>query len=386
MNPNNLAEASVTTIEGFLSYSHESDEFLQIAEPLHRDLVRAIKLTSNRHIEIFRDRTSIKWGSRWEAAIDNGLANASVLFVIATTDYLNSANCRAEFLDFLNAANSSGNKLAKKLILPIVPVNSPVFSLDSEDEVARQIAEIQFESIQEAVIEGEKSPAWRRALFKLAERFIEVVSNVEEEAFKDQIEGSEDPQNKVSIPASDQTLDGEGSGSEELGFLDAIASVEEDFEEMTSLAQEMGSLLNTVSDPVAEIDLGSVSSAKEMNRKLALVAHQMEPNSKALGEVGKKLREKTSSIDLTIRSLVRIANENGDPLAESVSEFLKNAHEAMSVTYEVEGQMASLLDSMAPAEAASSILRKSLKPMRSGIVAFSDAMQIMKKWGPDLLK
>lgn len=129
---------------------------------------------------IFRDREAIAWGDRWKATIDNGLANASVLFVIATTDYLASDNCRDEFLDFLNAAESSGMSGARRLILPIMPSDAPtIFHKGSEDKVAKEIPEIQYELIQEAVMDGEGSPAWRRALVQLADRFLQVVTVAE---------------------------------------------------------------------------------------------------------------------------------------------------------------------------------------------------------------
>lgn len=62
MSLNNLAEASSSKIEGFLSYAHGPDEFLNLAAPLHRDLVSVIKLRSNRDIEIFRDRDRYRVG------------------------------------------------------------------------------------------------------------------------------------------------------------------------------------------------------------------------------------------------------------------------------------------------------------------------------------
>lgn len=384
MSLNNLAEASSSKIEGFLSYAHGPDEFLNLAAPLHRDLVSVIKLRSNRDIEIFRDRDAIAWGARWKSTIDTGLTNASVLFVIATTHYLASNNCRGEFLDFLNAAKSSEITNARRLILPIMPMASSVFTTDSEDEVAREIAEIQFELIEEAVIDGEGSPAWKRALIRLADRFIEVVTQAEEQAVIAQ-EAEEKAKEILVTPGNVDAAEEKSEAAEEPGFLEAIEKVEDDFAEMTNLVETMSGLMTSVVEPMGEIDLTSSNSAKEMNAKIALIANKMTPDSQALGITGRDLRDKVNSIDITIRSLVRIAKANPEHLADGVRGFLVTAQDSMSVATEVEEQMESLLTSMAPAEAASSLMRNALKPMRSGIVAFSDAIRVMSKWGPGLL-
>jgi len=263
-------------------------------------------------------------------------------------------------------------------------MKSSVFNADSEDEVAREIAEIQFELIEDAVIDGEGSPAWKRALIRLADRFIEVVEQAEAQAVIAQ-ETEYGSKGDSDSPDSRQT-DGENSEAlEEPGFLDAIAKVEEDFTEMTDLVNTMGSHMTSVVAPMGEIDIASSTSAKEMNAKVALIAKKMTPDSQALGNIGRDLRDRVNSIDVNIRSLVRLAKSDEEHFAGGVRDFLKTAQSSMSVATEVEDQMEDLLTSMAPAEAASSIMRNALKPMRSGIVAFSDAIRVMSKWGPALL-
>lgn len=382
MNSMNLADASGSKIEAFLSYSHAADRFLKLAEPLHRDLVDVIKMRSNRDIEIFRDRQDIKWGDRWKSTIDSGLTNASVLFVIATPQYLSSNNCRDEFLDFLNAARSSEMADARRLILPIMPIRSSVFTDSSEDEIAKEIVEIQFELIEDAVTDGPNSPAWTRALLRLADRFIEVVTHAEEQAISAENESPAKASEASKVSGADSSDTDEAT--EELGYLEAISKVEDDFDELTELAQKLSGLMGTVISPVNDVDLSAVSSAKEMSAKMALIANKMTPDSKEIGTIGRQLRDKASSIDVTIRALVRIAQDEST-FTDQVHSFLVTAQESMKVTKEVQSQMDSLLTSMAPAEAASSLMRNALKPMRSGIVAFGDAIRIMRKWGPELL-
>ncbi len=401
MTTHSLANASSSKIEGFLSYSHASDEFLQIAEPLHRGLVRAIKLRSNRDIVIFRDREAIAWGDHWKATIDNGLANASVLFVIATTDYLASDNCRDEFLDFLNAAKSSGLSGARRLILPIMPIDAPnVFHKESDDEIAAEIAEIQYELIQEAVMDGEGSPAWKRALVQLADRFLAVVTAAEAEAetaaLRDQAADSQDvaPTQLRGEQSGDGANLSEGpepAAADHIhddapGFFDTLESVEGDFQELTALAEKMSGLMVTVVKPMKDLDFSKTTTAKSMNAKLAKLAKDMAPDSKAMGETGLAMRDKTNDIDVSIRHMVRLAKSVEEPtIQDGVLAFLTNAKENLSGVGSVVDQMESLLASMAPAEAASTLMRKALKPMRTGIVATSDSVRVLQKWGPELL-
>lgn len=390
MTTESLAQATSSKIEGFLSYAHESDSFLDLAEPLHRDLVTVIKLRSNRDIEIFRDRADILWGDRWKATIDNGLTNASVLFVIATTHYLDSKNCRDEFVDFLNAAKSSSLTKARRLILPIVPIGAPtVFAKTSEDEIAAEIAEIQYELIEEAVIAGVGSPEWKRALLRLADRFIEVVTAAEVEAAADaEFEAAEEEE---LAKAGTKTRSKSGAGDDAVeveapGFLDAVESVQSDFEELTGLSETMSRLMGEVIAPLNTVDLSRSKSAKDMNAKLARLAKQMTPASTSIGETGRAMRDKVNNIDVSIRHLVRVAKSpEGAALAEPVLGFLTHAKKALHPATEVLDTMDGLLDSMAPAEAASSLMRRALKPMRTGIVAFNDSVRVIQKWGPELL-
>ncbi|MER2134462.1 MAG: toll/interleukin-1 receptor domain-containing protein [Arthrobacter sp.] len=368
-------QATSSKIEAFLSYAHESDRHLNLVEPLHRDLVGMIKLRSNRDVEIFRDQVDLQWGVRFRATIASGLSGASVLFVIATTHYLASESCRGEFKDFLNAAKSTGRDEMRRLILPIVPIAAPsVFKEDSEDEVASEIAAIQYELIEEAVIAGPGSAEWKRAIIRLADRFIEVVSNAESESAASVEE--------VAADASQSAAD----DKDEPGFVDAMSAMETDFEELTVLTNEVGSVLETLTAPMSEVDLTNASSAKQMNAKLGLMARKMAPSSQIIGDKGRAIRDKANSVDVSIRHLVRISAGGNIPgLEDAVRSFLQKAKDSLGDTATVVDQMNGLLGSMAMAEATSTLMRNALKPMRSGITALNDTIAVMQKWTPDLM-
>lgn len=375
MTTDSSSQATNSKIEAFLSYAHESDKHLTLAEPLHRDLVGMIKLRSNRDVEIFRDKVDLQWGVRFRATIESGLTGASVLFVIATTHYLASESCRAEFMDFLNAAKSTGRDEMRRLILPIVPIAAPtVFREDSEDEIASEIASIQYELIEDAVIAGPGSAEWKKAIIRLTDRFIEVVAAAEAEAAL-----------AVATVDSDTAKDSD-EDADDRGYFDALADLEGDLDELKELTDEVGSYLGKVTEPMVDLDFSKVTSAKQMTAKLALVAKKLEPTSKLIGTNGRAIRDKANAIDVSIRHLVRLAGDDKVPLlTNGVRDFLKTAKNSLGSTSTVVDQMNGLLTSMATAEATSTLMRNALKPMRSGITGLNDAISVMEKWGPELL-
>lgn len=381
MTADSAAQASSSKIEAFLSYAHESDQHLNLAEPLHRDLVGMIHMRSQRDVEIFRDKIDLQWGDRFRAALDNGLSGASVLFVIATTHYLASKSCRDEFNDFLNAAKATGRKEVRRLILPIVPIAAPkVFREDSDDDVAKEIASIQYELIEDAVVAGPGSPEWKRAIIRLADRFIEVVEAAEAEA--EEVVGD-----YVLVHRGSQNSSADEAEHDERGYFDAFADMEEEIAEITQLTERVGELMTEAVAPMGGINFSKVKTAKEMNIKLSTLSKLIQPKSILLGKAGQEVRDKANNIDVSIRHLVGITNAEGaEVLADGLRQFLKNTKESLANSGAVLDQMDGLLSSMAPAEQASSMMRNALKPMRSGIVAVNDAVRIFQKWGPELME
>jgi hypothetical protein len=123
-----------------------------------------------------------------------------------------------------------------------------------------------------------------------------------------------------------------------------------------------------------------------MTAKLGLLAKKMQPTSALIGTNGRAIRDKANSVDVSIRHLVRIGREDDVPaLTNGVRDFLKKAKDGLGDTAAVVDQMNGLLNSMSTAEATSTLIRNSLKPMRSGILSLNDAIAVMQKWGPELL-
>lgn len=386
MTPKVKTHSRGPKIEAFLSYSHESDSYLNLSKPLCADLVTMIKMRSNRDVEIFLDRDDLKWGQRFRESIDNGLTGATVLFVIATAQYLDSEFCRKEFLQFLNAAKAQGSQEVKRLILPIMPVNAEgIFVLDSDDEIASEIAEIQYEPIEEAVLEGPGSPAWRRSIARLADRFLQVVEAAETELEQERAEDTLEKTRAVGR-VTDVADAGDEYEEDQPGVFDDLESITDVAELVTADIHSMGELLNRITETVTATDLSKASSAKEMNNKLSLVAKRLEPTTKEISLVGINVRDNINHIDVAVRRLAVLAKDDETGIfGTPIGTLLESMSSSLGTAQEVEKSMSSLLASLGTPEAASSLMRKALKPMRVGVVAFGDGIRVLQEWGPKLL-
>lgn len=419
MTPPSDHTSTASKIEGFLSYAHKSDKMLGFAAPLHDGLVDMIKLVANRDIEIFLDRNDIKWGSRWQSVIDNGLESSSVLFVVATTHYLDSDACRDEFTTFLNTAKATGREQATRLILPIMPIDaSGVFNRKSKDPIARAIAEIQYELIEDAVLEGVGTPAWRHAMRRLATRFVEVVDAAEASLSS---EGAREPDDdaeaspgkggyELPLGLSDEQIqelfgpkmvevdslalapsDGPRISSaleveDDRGVVELVSDMEEDLEEITTLATMMSDGMTKLTASVEGINFDQTPSARDLKTKFMTVAQRMKPHAKAIGDGGLVLRDTVTRVDVSLRKLLALRLSTGDQTdIEELRGQLERIESGLIPVKATGEKMNDLLDSMVGAEMASSAMRQTLKPMRTGLVAFGDAARIMTSWGPGML-
>ena len=384
MTPTVKSRSRGPKIEAFLSYSHESDNYLNLSQPLSADLVTMIKMRSNRDVEIFLDREDLKWGERFKESIDNGLTGATVLFVIATAQYLDSDFCRYEFLQFMNAAKAQGSEEVRRLILPIMPVNAKgIFVKDSDDEIASEIAEIQYELIEEAVLEGPGSPAWRRAVARLADRFLEVVNAAEAELEQDRA---------VSITAKpiagevSGNADGDKDDEDQPGVFDDLESITEVSGIVTKDIESMGDLLVEFSNTVTATDLSKASSPKEMNNRLSLLAKRVGPITDQVASTGINIRNNINNIDVAVRRLAVLAKDDATGVfGTPIGSLLESMSSSLGTAEKLEKDMTELLASMGTAEATSSLMRKALKPMRVGVTAFGDGIRVLQGWSPKLL-
>lgn len=373
-----MTRDSGTPISAFLSYAHATEDEYGLIEPLSLSLVNQVKARANRDLKIWKDTDDIPWGSQWRDAIEGGIKGASVLFVLATQHYLDSEACRQEFNDFLQAVEKTGRSELRRLILPILPIAAPgIFHEDSEDEIARVIASTQYIEIEDAVIEGPKSPAWGRAMKQLSIAFIKVVDDVERELASGS--GS-----SAAVDSEVDVLEEEDGGP---GFIDRMGQIEEEFESMQGEVVALASALDAFPAIAQESDFSSVKSARHMLTQLTLLARKLDPLSQKIGASGGVVKASAQSIDDNLRSVAKSLHEiQTEEQRQELREQLTSMASTMETANGVGDQMTSMLTSMRQVESSSAAVRKALRPFRRGISDFRDALRIMQAWGPDMLE
>lgn len=129
-------------VDVFWSYTHDDDDrsggrVTGVAEALKNEF----SLVTGDELEVFRDRSSLKWGDAWRERIEAAVGEAPFFIPIITPKFLRSQECRRELIQFSGLAKSRG---FNGLLLPILYIDVPGMAEDAEDEVLALIARTQY--------------------------------------------------------------------------------------------------------------------------------------------------------------------------------------------------------------------------------------------------
>lgn len=135
-------EAPLTTHDGFWSYAHADNDrsygrVLELAKAIGDEFA----LVTGEELELFIDRKDLRWGDVWRSRIEEAIGDVPFFIALVTPMYLKSDECRKELIAFSGLAKSRG---LDRLFLPILYIDVPGLSEDSDDEVLALIARTQF--------------------------------------------------------------------------------------------------------------------------------------------------------------------------------------------------------------------------------------------------
>lgn len=126
----------------FWSYAHEDNERSGgRVVGLARALKDEFAMTTADELELFLDCMSLEWGDAWRERINSALGSAPFFIAVVTPKFVRSEECRKELIAFSSEAKSRG---IDGLLLPILYIDVPGLSEDSDDEVLALIARAQF--------------------------------------------------------------------------------------------------------------------------------------------------------------------------------------------------------------------------------------------------
>lgn len=106
----------MTRLFAFLSYSHRDDSSFKEVSSFHECLQSELRAHLGEDVEIFFDKRSISWGTRWQEFIDGSLNNSAFFIPVLTPSFFTSPACREEYSKFAETEKKSGRR---DLIKPI---------------------------------------------------------------------------------------------------------------------------------------------------------------------------------------------------------------------------------------------------------------------------
>jgi hypothetical protein len=180
-------------------------------------------LTGER-LNLFLDKDAIKWGEGWQGKIDGNLEAVACFIPVMTPRYFMSAQCRRELQFFARRATQLG---FKELVLPLLYVDVPVLHDDTAtDDLVVLVRTFQREDWRELRYKDRSSEEYRRGVGRLAERLVEINREVEKSDVRTSAVRAAEPLQEL--------------GDEVPGFLDVMATFEEDLPKWTSTVQRIG--------------------------------------------------------------------------------------------------------------------------------------------------
>jgi hypothetical protein len=293
---------------GFWSYVRKDDEN---AQHHIRDLAGQVKgafqLLTSEEISIFFDRDDLKWGAAWDERIKDSIAGTTFFIPIITPSYLNSAACRAEFLQFWRKVKDTP---LRELLLPILYVETPLPE-DSDDEIVQAIRATQYVDWSETRLEDERGSVYKKAIRDLGQRLKEISEAVADAPEHERSEG-----------------EGDSSTDDAPGLFEAIARSEEIMERLDPVIEEMQSSFLGVSETLTE-GFSNVPETSKFAKKVVYmrgVAQGITKPAEVFAERSKEFKDAISGIQDAVVSATDFATAQRD--IDGSDELIAEALEA----------------------------------------------------------
>lgn len=353
-------DVNAEEIKVFLSYARSDEENLNFIDSFKKSIVYNVFSHSNIKIKVFLDTDSIEWGEDWQQKIESEVNAATVFMPLLSPTYIGRENCRKEFFGFYQTANKLG---VTELILPVLLFDcSDLFVSDSLDELVNTCSRLNWESIAEAIMEGDGSPEWRKTMARLAQRFTNAYRKAEQTICEE---------NPVKISAiSESEFDQESPG-----FIEAVGNIAEEVTALVALTEQVTERIESIGNIANSGKEVNLTSIKEANVWAIRLADRFKGPCAEIGSFGKSIFVKTQKIDLNIGCVMALANEN-----EAFLSFVEGFTRSLDNLEDVKRQLDSLLHSFKSVENISAVIRKSLRPAREGLKAVVDSIDIMNTW------
>jgi hypothetical protein len=361
-----------STNAGFWGYAHLDDKadggrVTRLAQKIRLEY----QALTTQELEIFVDRTSLSWGEQWRARINDSLQTTTFYIPIITPNFIDSQECRKEFLTFVNTAKALG---VTEYILAIRYIPVADLTEESTDEIKALVAATQFVDWEELRFEDEDGPSYRRAVNQLAMRLKQLSELVESRPTKD-----------AASSYSEASVERE-QDDEAPGLLDLIADFEPASKEWLETVNKFPVLLQDFTAAMNEgtAMLNEVSGKPLSYRILALrkIAKNLEPTAAGLEQAGVDYINRLMALDPAVRAIIELAqlSESGTEAAEAASaqfDSIKTMAETSAKTVATVSAVGAKARSYANY---SRDLRPSFKRFDAAMKSIADGQSVIDEW------
>lgn len=277
------------------------------------------------------------------------------------------------------------------LILPVIFSGSHLITEDSDDEIAQLIARTQYVAFDEVWPMERNSERWIAAIREMAKSIIRIEKSAEEQLSRaltaEALTPSRTSPGNANTP-SRQPIDIEALENEDGDDDPQIIELTEQLDQgFRSLATKITSATEHFTDVADRVgmwgDLQRPKNPKAVNQYFFNIAHEIDAPSRQFHRAAAEAYNEAIAVDTAIRQMRQLTHSMTDSTArDTFNGVLRNGFlSSSSGTMNTIDQLEKLAPMIADAERLSALLKKSLRPTRSGIQIIKDVGGMMLDWG-----
>lgn len=360
------------SVRAFCSYVHKDNEnFGTAVECLVEDIRSLHEAETGRTLQIFFDRADIGWGQDFRNAISDSVENATFFIPFVTARYFQSEYCRDELLSFYGKCRSLG---VTELILPIILAGASQIREDSDDELVRIVARIQYINWSDIWPAGRDSSAWRIGVMHLVRRLVDLEERVESHLARKLAESAKQG-NEGTIGRSRDSAPaalGEISNADEQSVLEQVSKVSEKIAEIladfnTEFGKGLGGLEGVDDYQVR-------STLDRLGGRYATRGHLVAQEARSVLD---DLVEYDARVRAVVRARRQLANKEGQVSVDKQVAGLREAALGLGDTIHRVDDMSNGLNRYSNISVS---LRVALSPTRAAIQSLRDMARILDGW------
>lgn len=368
--PTDPTASNQLPIRCFLSYAKADDDEYEFILPLKKTLEHLCFSDGGRRLEVFVDRETVGWGDNWRDKIADSLHNAMIFIPVISLQYFDRPACRAELQAFHAAAKQLG---VTELLLPLVVFGKRLITSASDDSLVRSVEEMQHLDIEDAVLSGPGSREWRTTMLDVSRRLVTAVEHAEK------VIQDHDSARFAAAPSGVARAD---AGEGELGLYELDARMTATIAVFATHAAAVTENLNALGPLVSPHSHRIKGATPEVVRGVAAdLARDIEETALNIQREGADMETVISAVDADLRQYYALVMDFGsDAMKDSIRGEIASLADQFSEFRDIQDVMSDFIAQLQPVEVLSVPLRRSLRPLRTGVNSIQVALSTMESW------